>query len=169
MVGAADHPQREVGFRLDVASPLPKGDREQFLVEKLTELGVTSFVPLGTQRSVIEPSESKLEKLRRHVIEASKQSGRNALMKVESPVEWDIYCRRAHLPQLRVLGHPGRSHNSWPASVDVALAVGPEGGFTDAEVEKGREAGWQVVDLGPRILRVETAAIVLATLALPRG
>jgi 16S rRNA (uracil1498-N3)-methyltransferase len=169
MVGAAEHPQREVGFRLEVASPLPKGDRAQFLVEKLTELGVTSFVPLETQRSVIEPRETKQEKLRRHVIESSKQCGRNALMKVASPVEWDIYCRQANLPQLRVLGHPRGSQKLWPASVDVALAVGPEGGFTDAEVEKGCEAGWQVVDLGPRILRVETAAIVLATLAIPRG
>ena len=168
MVGAAEHPQREVGFRLEVASPLPKGDRAQFLVEKLTELGVTSFVPLETQRSVIEPRETKQEKLRRHVIESSKQCGRNALMKVASPVEWDIYCRRAHLPQLRVLGHPGRSHNSWPASVDVALAVGPEGGFTDAEVALARAASWGTVGLGPRVLRVETAALVLAALSAYR-
>ena len=56
------------------APPLPKGDRGQFLVEKLTELGVTDFVPLRTARSVVHPGEARHEKLERHVIEASKQA-----------------------------------------------------------------------------------------------
>src|SRR5262245_45185388 len=50
-------PERELGFRLEVAAPLPKGDRGDFLVEKLTELGVTDFVPLRTRRSVVQPKE----------------------------------------------------------------------------------------------------------------
>jgi 16S rRNA (uracil1498-N3)-methyltransferase len=166
LVGGAEIPQREIGFRIEVAAPLPKGDRAHFLVEKITELGVTSFVPLGTHRSIIQPRETKLEKLQRYVIEASKQCGRNTLMKVEPPIEWAEYCQRSNLPSLRVLGHPGGSRRAWPANVDVALAVGPEGGFADAEVEQAEAAGWQIIDLGPRILRVETAAIVLATQAL---
>ena len=56
-----ESPNRELGFHLEVAAPLPKGDRAQFLLEKLTELGVTHFVPLQTQRSVVHPRESKLE------------------------------------------------------------------------------------------------------------
>ena len=75
-------PQRELGFPLEIAVPLPKGDRTQFLIEKLTEIGVTSFVPLSTRRSVVHPREGRLEKLQRYVIEASKQCGRNALMQV---------------------------------------------------------------------------------------
>src|SRR5439155_11427250 len=58
-------PERELGFHLEVAAPLPKGDRAQFLVEKLTELGVTSYVPLKSARSVVEPREAKREKLER--------------------------------------------------------------------------------------------------------
>ena len=77
----------ELSDRLEVAAPLPKGDRAQFLVEKLTELGVTSFVPLKTARSVVEPREAKREKLQRYVIEASKQCGRNVLMRIEPPSE----------------------------------------------------------------------------------
>ncbi|HEX3313702.1 MAG TPA: RsmE family RNA methyltransferase, partial [Gemmataceae bacterium] len=61
----------EVGRSVEVAAPLPKGDRTAFLIEKLTELGVTSFVPLRCERSVIDPGEGKLEKLERAVIEAS--------------------------------------------------------------------------------------------------
>jgi 16S rRNA (uracil1498-N3)-methyltransferase len=158
-----ESPERELGFRLEVAAPLPKGDRAQFLVEKLTELGVTRFVPLTTTRSVVEPREAKQEKLHRYVIEASKQCGRNVLMQIASPAEWSTYCGRADLPPLRVLAHPGGTALSSLANgVDAALAVGPEGGFTDEEVEAGRTAGWRVVGLGPRILRVETAAVLLA-------
>ncbi|HKB40073.1 MAG TPA: RsmE family RNA methyltransferase [Gemmataceae bacterium] len=158
-----ESPERELGFRLEVAAPLPKGDRAQFLVEKLTELGVTRFVPLTTARSVVEPREAKQEKLQRYVIEASKQCGRNVLMQIASPAEWSTYCGRADLPPLRVLAHPGgMALSSLAKGVDTALAVGPEGGLTDEEVEASRAAGWRVVGLGPRILRVETAAVLLA-------
>jgi 16S rRNA (uracil1498-N3)-methyltransferase len=161
-------PQREHGFRMEVAAPLPKGDRAQFLLEKLTELGVASFVPLRTERSVVHPRDAKLDKLQRHVIEASKQCGRNVLLQVQPLTDWVDYVRRTDLPETRVVAHPcGRteSQRRFSGGADVALAVGPEGGFTDEEVGQARVAGWQVVDLGPRILRVETAAIVLAVWA----
>jgi 16S rRNA (uracil1498-N3)-methyltransferase len=159
-------PRREHGFRLDVAAPLPKGDRAQFLLEKLTELGATAFVPLQTARSVVHPRESKCEKLRRYVIEASKQCGRNVLLQVHPLTAWADFCRRDDLPARRLLAHPGGERGARSgAPTDVVLAVGPEGGFTEEEVEQGRAAGWQVIDLGPRTLRVETAALALAVLA----
>jgi 16S rRNA (uracil1498-N3)-methyltransferase len=157
----ADAPPRELPLRLEVAAPLPKGDRAQFLVEKLTELGVTALVPLRTARSVVHLGDAKREKLERYVIEASKQCGRNALMAVKLLTDWPAYCRDPALPAQRLLAHPGGG--AVPGGEgDVAVAVGPEGGFTDEEVDLARDAGWQVVGLGPRILRVETAAIVLA-------
>ena len=168
-VGPAECPQREVGFRLEVATALPKGDRAQFLLEKLTELGATAFVPLRTSRSIVQPRDTKLEKLQRHVIEASKQCGRNVLLKVESLTEWESYCRRADLPELRILAHPGQPPGSprrFKVGVDVALAVGPEGGLTEEEVNLGLAAGWQLVDLGPRVFRVETAALALTVMAI---
>ena len=76
-------PQRELPFALNVAAPVPKGDRAQFLVEKLTELGVHTFVPLHTERTVFTLSDAKREKLLRYVIEASKQCGRNVLMNID--------------------------------------------------------------------------------------
>jgi len=155
--------ERELGFHLEVAAPLPKGDRAQFLIEKLTELGVTNYVPLKTARSVVEPREGKREKLERYVIEASKQCRRNVLMQIEPPSDWDAYCRRETLPPLRILAHPGGAGlGSLVGGTDGAVAIGPEGGFTDDEVVSARAAGWQVVGLGRRILRVETAALMLA-------
>jgi 16S rRNA (uracil1498-N3)-methyltransferase len=168
-VDGVEAPAVELGFRLEVAAPLPKGDRAQFLLEKLTELGATAFVPLRTQRSVVHPSETRLDKLQRYVIEASKQCGRNKLLRVEPLTDWETYCRRADLPALRILAHPGGSVAFWPSGQDVALAVGPEGGFTEDEVARAASAGWQVVGLGPRILRVETAALVLAAWSVSRS
>src|SRR5262249_47049962 len=137
--------------------------------EKLTELGVTAFWPLSTQRSVVQPREARLEKLSRTVIEASKQCGRNVLMQVGPLTGWPDYCRRPDLPGRKLLAHLGGVGCALPSPTaeDTALAVGPEGGFTDAEVALAADAGWQVVSLGPRTLRVETAALALAARLTP--
>jgi 16S rRNA (uracil1498-N3)-methyltransferase len=161
---AVESPARELGHRLEVAAPLPKADRGQFLVEKLTELGVTRFIPLRTRRSVVHPGEVRLDRLQRYVIEASKQCGRNVLMLVDPLREWNEVCREAELPARRWLGSPGASPPPHAPLVDTICAVGPEGGFTDEEVGNAETAGWQLVGLGPRILRIETAALVLAAL-----
>src|SRR5690348_8167091 len=108
-VFAVESPQRELTFRLEVAAPLPRGDRAQFLLEKLTELGVAAFVPLHTARSVVHPRETKLDKLQRHVIEASKQCRRNVLLQVRPMAEWSAFCTSADLPRRRILGIPEES------------------------------------------------------------
>jgi 16S rRNA (uracil1498-N3)-methyltransferase len=164
----AEEPRRELPFVLEVAAPLPKGDRGQFLIEKLTELGASSFVPLSCARSVVQPREGKLEKLHRYVIEASKQCGRNVLMQTRDLAEWEAYSRPASTGEVFLLAHPGGtaqvSELLAMSQAAVRVAVGPEGGFTDAEVTLARERGWQLVDLGPRMLRIETAAIAMAVL-----
>jgi 16S rRNA (uracil1498-N3)-methyltransferase len=159
-VEAVEEPSRELGFRLEVAAPLPRGDRGQFLVEKLTELGATDFLPLRTARSLVHPKDG--DKLRRYVIEASKQCGRNVLMRVAPVIDWADYARRGDSEAKRLLAHPGGEPTANHRGGDVVCAVGPEGGFTDEEVALAREAGWRVVGLGTRILRVETAALAMA-------
>jgi 16S rRNA (uracil1498-N3)-methyltransferase len=168
VVQAVEAPNRELPFSLEIAAPLPKGDRAQFLIEKLTELGVTAFTPLQTARSVVHPRETKLDKLERYVIEASKQCGRNVLMKIGPLTTWANFVRREGLPERRIVAHPGEPANlsGRDTSADVVAAVGPEGGFTDDEVTLARAAGWAVTGLGPRILRMETAAMMTAILAV---
>jgi 16S rRNA (uracil1498-N3)-methyltransferase len=166
-------PGRELPFLLEIAAPLPKGDRAAYLVEKLTELGVARFVPLTSQRSVIQPRETRREKLERQVIEASKQCGRNRLMEVSPAVDWRTYCTQKVPDAIRVLAHVG-AKSGYTALAAAALsegkavcaAVGPEGGFTEEEAAQAHDAGWTAVDLGPRTLRVETAALLLAAWAL---
>jgi 16S rRNA (uracil1498-N3)-methyltransferase len=170
-------PPRELPFSLELAVPLPRGDRAQFLVEKLTELGVTRFVPLATRRSVVHPREARLEKLQRYVIEASKQCGRNRLMAVGPLTEWPACCRAAGAEALKILAHPGgegpasapRQALSRAPGQGLVAAVGPEGGFSEDEVDLARAAGWRLLDLGPRTLRVETAALLLAAWAVAAG
>lgn len=161
-----ESPDRELPFSLEVAAPLPKGDRGDFLIEKLTELGVTDFTPLITRRSVVVPREGKQEKLTRAVIEASKQCGRNRLMQVHPAANWSEYCRRSDLPQVRLLAHPTATTPLHTAPGSCCIAVGPEGGFTAEEVADALAAGWQSVSLGPRILRVETAAVALTAVLI---
>jgi 16S rRNA (uracil1498-N3)-methyltransferase len=170
-ITGVNRPQRELPFSLEVAAPLPKGDRSQFLVEKLTELGVTAFVPLICERSAIHPREGKREKLERYVIEASKQCGRNVVMRIADAAAWEDYVSTGYAGELRILAHPyhaGDLADVTNAAERIRIAVGPEGGFTDGEVALAAANGWRAVALGPRILRVETAAIVLAARAIDR-
>jgi len=156
----------ELSIRLTVACPLPKGDRGQFLIEKLTELGVTSYIPLITERTVFAVGDARAEKLRRYVQEACKQCGRNRLMQIEPPLEWSTLIALSEAYPRRWLGQPGGSRPVVPSSLaDALVAVGPEGGLTREEVAFALQKGWSAIDLGPRILRVETAALVLAALA----
>jgi 16S rRNA (uracil1498-N3)-methyltransferase len=159
---------RELPFPLEVAAALPKGDRGDFLVEKLTELGVTRFTPLQTERTVVQPKEARLDKFQQAVIEASKQCGRNVLMRVAPLTRWPAFLTTPDLPPRRLFLHPPAEAATRPLTEfvpdagGVVIAVGPEGGFSPAEVAAAEAAGWVRVGLGPRVLRVETGAGVAA-------
>jgi 16S rRNA (uracil1498-N3)-methyltransferase len=163
---------RELPFPLIVGVALPKGDRQKWLVEKLTEIGVTMLVPLNTERGVAQPTTSATERLTHSVIEAAKQCGRNRLMKIAHPQPIATFLTAPGVGDLRspdtrrLIAHPNArtlSQLDLSTPAPTTIAVGPEGGFTDAEVAAALGAGWQQVSLGPRILRVETAAIALAS------
>ncbi len=156
---------RELPAPLTIATALPKGDRQRWMVEKLTELGVSRVDFIQTERSVAKLSSSGLEKLRRAVIEASKQCRRNRLMEVCEPIDWGDYLGRQNA-SLRWIAHPTSPAKSdrltMTGNRPSVIAIGPEGGFTDDEAAGATSAGWVAVDLGPRILRTETAAVASA-------
>lgn len=158
---------REARRRLTLAVALPKGDRQRVLVEKAVELGVARLVPLVTERGVAQPTDSAIERLRRTVIESSKQCGRNVLMEVTGPAT----LAESGTDSIRWIAHPGEGASprellaAMPATAPLVAAIGPEGGFTPSEVAAAIAAGWTSIVVGPRILRVETAALALAALA----
>ncbi len=160
---------RELPFPLVVGSALPKGDRADFLIEKLTELGATRFVPLVTARAVVRPKATVVEKFQRAVIEASKQCGRNVLMHVDPPHEWAAFVARTDLPATCLVLHTGPDLSPARAAGGCAIAVGPEGGFAPEEIALALAHGWTAASLGPRVLRVETAALAAAALVAARA
>ncbi len=159
-------------FSLVLASAVSKGDRFDWLVEKATELGVERLIPLVTERSVVEPGASKLARLRRTIIEASKQCRRNRLMVLDSPMRW-ANLTGSFPDSLKFVADPagisGQRLEPIPASQAVILAVGPEGGFTPAEQTLAAEAGWRQISLSVNILRIETAGLAGCALLLARA
>lgn len=155
---------REAVREITIACPLPKGDRATFLIEKLTELGVAHYVPLRTARSVVHPGEGKIEKLQRHVIEASKQCGRNVLMTIEPMMDWKDMVEQPFAGLRWIADATGE-----PASImekqPILIALGPEGGWTPEELSQAKQHQWKAVSLAKSILRIETAAIAAAALA----
>ena len=149
---------------LTVAVALPKGERQKWLVEKLTELGVERLVPLITVRGVAEATPAACERLARGVIEACKQCGRDGLMQIGAARGVaDLARALAGDALLMVADRDGEPLDAAAVGERPVVAfVGPEGGFTAEELAAVEAAGGRRVSLGPHVLRVETAAIALA-------
>jgi len=166
-------PGRRPALDLTLATAVPKGERFDWLVEKATELGVTRLIPMVTERSVVDPRSAKLDRLRRTVIEASKQSRRDRLMDLDEPTPWATLAG-ASRADLRLIAQPGGVPIGRSGPVrrggSAMIAIGPEGGFTPAEVDRAGQSGWRPVGLGPTTLRVETAGLAaVATLMALAG
>jgi 16S rRNA (uracil1498-N3)-methyltransferase len=145
--------------RLHLICALPKGDRAAVLIDMTTQLGIASFTPLLSARSVVDPGGGTLERLRRIGLEACKQSRRTYLPAVHAPAKFDEVIARAGT---RWIAHPGGTAvGAMQTADDITLLVGPEGGFTDDEVTHAVARGVLRVALGENILRVETAAVAL--------
>lgn len=184
---------RDHGGRLEFAIAMPKGDRQRNVIEKLIELGVDRLTPIETQRSVSKFDSDAIERLERYGLESCKQSQRNRLMQIDPCCDWKDWLQRVQSDSQCEgwILHPVRSLESaleggehianhaidlasflaetTPVSADkkggrIIFAIGPEGGFTREEVQRSLEAGVKLLDLGERILRVETAVGVAAVL-----
>jgi 16S rRNA (uracil1498-N3)-methyltransferase len=147
-----------------------KGQKMDLVIQKATELGVGSIVPLVTDRTVIRGTR-RLERWRKVALEASRQCGRTSPPEVNKPREAeDYFSSESSLNGIIFWEEQGQGLKSlkdmkFPRSAkDIVVAVGPEGGFTEQEVEQAKEVGLVPVTLGPRILRAETAAITAVAL-----
>lgn len=165
--------------RLCVAAAVPKGDRADWMVEKLSELGVEEFIPLAASRSVVLPEgKGKRDRWVRIATEAAKQSRRAGVMRITELTSLAVALRRATGADALPEATPRRAwflstESEDPISIGPAVAdlsagaaltafVGPEGGWTTPEVEQFIAAGATAVRLTPTILRIETAAVTAA-------
>ncbi|WP_419812617.1 16S rRNA (uracil(1498)-N(3))-methyltransferase [Bacterioplanoides sp.] len=149
---------------LHLGQVISKGDRMDFTIQKATELGITDITPLWSERCEVKLKgdrlEKKLEHWRRVAISACEQSGRNHVPEIHTPVHFSQWCSNIEA-ELKFTLHPHKqkplSDYSQPTS--LALLVGPEGGFSETEVQQTFDAGFAGLTLGPRVLRTETAAL----------
>lgn len=166
---APKSPESNLNLTLGIA--LLKGEKFDLVVQKTCELGVSKIVPLETARADVKIRDAKeaakkLDRWRRIALEAAKQSGRAKLMQIGAPVSLEKYVESAIGNRIFFAERGGGSFENLPDKdvSQVSAIVGAEGGWEDSEIEAARAEGFQIVTLGGRILRAETAAIIAATL-----
>jgi 16S rRNA (uracil1498-N3)-methyltransferase len=167
-VGQTQPAAPAAGVSLTIAAAIPKGDRADWMVEKLSELGVAAFIPLAAARSVVLPEgNSKRDRWNRIATEAAKQSRRPGVMRITELTDLAMALKQAKsawfLSTESTDALPiARAAAEWSGPDSLTAFIGPEGGWTDAEQQQFRAAGAKPVRLTSTILRIETAAIATA-------
>ncbi|CDZ76198.1 Ribosomal RNA small subunit methyltransferase E [Legionella massiliensis] len=164
-IDAAREVSRESSRVIHLAQAISKGERMELVMQKAVELGVTSISPIITARSVVkldpERMDKKLAQWQAIVIAACEQSGRNQVPQVKKPLVLDEFLQKND-PGLHFVLDP-RESKTWRdynfGQAELSLLIGPEGGFSKEELEQVFAAGFNPLNLGPRVLRTETAAI----------
>ncbi len=162
----------ESNLDLTLAVALLKGEKFDLVVQKAVELGVTKFVPLNTKRADVKSkdNEKKLERWRKIIVDATKQSGRAKLMQIEPPIDFNELIKNSVSQRLGgenlllFAERNGADFSNVKTSEKIIAVIGSEGGWEDTEIESARENGYQIITLKGRILRAETAAISIATI-----
>lgn len=161
---------------LTMAIALLKGEKFDLVIQKLTELGVKSIWPVVTERADVRlkdshDAEKRVARWRRIALEAAKQSGRALVPEILAPLRFLVLLERPSesVPRLMFAERSGTSLAEATSGLvapptDMVALVGPEGGWTEEEIELAGRDGWKIITLGGRTLRAETAAIVVASL-----
>jgi 16S rRNA (uracil1498-N3)-methyltransferase len=170
LVEAVAPARPESPLRITLAVGLLKGEKFDLVVQKATELGVSRIIPILTARSDVRlPSPSaatsRVERWNRLAMEAAKQSGRALVPVCEPPRKFaDVIAKPPADGEARVMftERRGGGFDQLQPSQLITALVGPEGGWSDEELDQAAAIGWTLVTLGGRILRAETAAITVA-------
>lgn len=165
----------ESPLRIHLGQGISRGDRMDFAIQKAVELGVCAITPLFTERCGVKLDAERLEKKREQwqkiVIAACEQCGRSVVPVVHLPVSLDKWLAQPDdCLKLTLDPWTDATIKGLAPARHIRLVIGPEGGFTDAEVAATSAAGFLPVRLGPRVLRTETAALTaIAALQLQLG
>jgi 16S rRNA (uracil1498-N3)-methyltransferase len=171
-IGEARAVDRESPLAVTLLQCIARADRMDVIVQKATELGVARIVPVQSRRSVVRLESAQVQSKAAHwraiAVNACEQCGRNRLPTVEAPRRLIDYLGSLPAGATRLLLEPGaEARGAAPIGSEVTIAIGPEGGLDEEEIDAFRLAGFQAMSLGPRVLRTETAAI--AALAWLQG
>ena len=175
---------RELAVEVTLMAALPKGNGFDEVVRQASELGVASIVPVTSDRTLLKPSPQKVDRWRRIAAEAAEQSERQIVPTIFEPISFDLAVKDCGQKYRYICVARGDNLHLWDClmgsfdppqpplirgeeeggELSIALAIGPEGGWTDGEVKRAIEFGFEPVSLGCRILRAVTAPIVALSL-----
>lgn len=169
--------QAEPDLKVNLWQAVPKQlSRFEYVLQKGTEIGIHSFIPMITERTEV-PFLKKKERLQSIIREAAEQSGRGIMPKLENEIKLtDIFKKppigRNVMPYEAANSSMAETNKLLPELIKINqvinIFIGPEGGFSNQEVNQAKMAGFDIISLGPRILRTETAGIVLGSLLIYR-
>jgi len=167
----------ESPLQLTLGIALLKGEKFDLVIQKTTELGVCRIVPLITDRADVrlksdEEARKRIARWQRISLEATKQCGRARLAQISAPVATQAFLGSRdseHAARFFFSERGGKSLNDVERSLgstaaEIVGVVGPEGGWSDEEIAQARDTDWQIITLGGRTMRAETAAIAIVTL-----
>ena len=165
--------QRELPVNITLLQGIPKSDKLEMIIQKAVELGVSEIIPVKTKRVVVKIDEKKADtKVNRWnaiAESAAKQSKRSIIPKVSGPMSIDNALEIVKDFGVKLIPYENADGidktrkilESMDKTKDIAVFIGPEGGFEEAEVERIKNSGFEVITLGKRILRTETAGLAL--------
>jgi 16S rRNA (uracil1498-N3)-methyltransferase len=169
----------EPGLKITLGQAIPKKNNLKLVIEKATEIGVNSIIPLITERTIVKLDDNRqkkrVERWQRIAEEAAKQSGRGIIPEIREILTLRELTGIKDDYDLIIIFWEEEKANFLKDTLDqikdkeierVLLIIGPEGGFAEEEVKIIKDMGGYVCSLGPRILRTETAGIVVLTILL---
>ncbi len=168
----------ELPVKITLFQGIPKSDKMELIIQKCTELGASEFVPTEMSRCVVrledKKKKSKTERWQSIAESAAKQSKRNIIPHVSTPLSYNEVLKRISgldlflVPYENEMGMKATAQalSKIKPGMKIGILIGPEGGFDDREIEKAREAGCLPISLGKRILRTETAAITAVSMCM---
>jgi 16S rRNA (uracil1498-N3)-methyltransferase len=170
ILGAHHDRDAESPLKLTLAQGISRGEKMDYTIQKAVELGVTQIYPLLTERCNVKLDAERRQKRLQHwqsiAISACEQSGRNRVPEVMAPLTLSKWLAAIQADKCFVLA-PTSAHKLQEISLknngSVVLLIGPEGGLSDSEIAEAMQYHFLPLNLGPRILRTETAAVAALT------
>ncbi|EQB88254.1 16S rRNA (uracil1498-N3)-methyltransferase [Clostridium punense] len=168
----------ESNLKVHLYQGMPKSAKMDLIVQKCTELGISEITPIITERVVVKSELSEFKKVdrwNRIALEACKQSKRSLIPVINTPIEFEDLQEALKKYDLIVVPYENQKGEGIKYVVtevknkeikDVAIIIGPEGGFEESEIQSFKDLGAYIVTLGPRILRTETAGFTALSLLM---
>ena len=165
---------KESNISISIFQGIPKSDKMELIIQKCTELGVNEFVPLELKRCIAKiEGDKKIDRWQKIAEAAAKQSGRDIIPKIHTKITIDELCNIIKNYDLTLVAYENETQKqlkdllkSQNKANKIAIIIGPEGGFEELEIEKLKNSGASIISLGNRILRTETAPIVLTSIIM---